>query len=327
MSDDKKPMNEADDQLRQLRKNAGVHDDTVKDLHNARSALESERSGRELERDRAQSDIQELKQNLIEERSERQLEQNEASTLIGDMDREKAERMRFFTIISHDLRSPIANLTGFLQQLLAEFDDLNPEQVKARILRLEVIVQRLSHLTESLLTWTKHKLDRFQCEYQYIDLKALTDENVELFSESCTQKGISLISTLNEAVTAYADVDMINAAMRNIVSNAIRFTHEKGTIRIGAESKEDGIVLSVSDNGMGIAEVRLRTLFDPAPNRALSSAGTGGERGAGLGLLLCKELVEKNGGTIWLESQEGRGTTVFVKLQRFAPGTTNQRRI
>ncbi|MFC1736266.1 sensor histidine kinase, partial [Candidatus Hydrogenedentota bacterium] len=231
----------------------------------------------------------------------------------------------FFTIISHDLRSPIGTLSGFLELLISQLDDLDPDQVKAYLLRFQAIVQRLSHLTESLLTWAKYKLDRFQCEFRYIDLKALTDENVELFSESCAQKGISLGSTLNEVVAVYADYDMINATVRNIVSNAVKFTHNKGTIRIGAESKDDGIVLSVSDNGIGIAKDRLRTLFDSAPNRTLSSAGTMGERGAGLGLLLCKELVEKTEGTIWLESEEGCGTTVFVELQRFAPDTTNHR--
>jgi len=314
----------ADGSMSALRRKAGDDNAVVRELNVARIALESERCSRQIERDKARSQLQALESDLTEERYQRDLEQREAFTRIDVLSREKAERIRFFTIISHDMRAPIANLSGFLDLLLSNVDDLDLDQIKTYALRLRRIVDKLSHLTESLLTWAQHKLDRFQCEYRCIDMKALIEENIELFSESCTQKGISLRSTLREGVTAYADHDMINAVVRNVLSNAVKFTRAKGTIQIEAESGEEAVVLSVSDDGVGMAKDRLCALFEPAADRALTSSGTEGERGAGLGLLLCKELVRKNEGAIWVESQEGRGTTVFLSLKRLPSCTTNQ---
>ena len=266
---------------------------------------------RELEREQSR---------FVKEKGALTESQIESRLLIEEMEREKDERIRFFSLIAHDLRSPLASLQLYMELLVENFDEMDKEEIKSILLRLNAMAGNLSRLTDSLLKWTMHKLDKFECEWAFLDLKELIDKNMDLFFESCCHKGISLVSGIAEPLQAYADYDMIDAALRNFLSNAVKYTGEKGTIRIDAEPRPEGITLSISDNGVGMNKARLNQLFDKSKSEMLSHKGTRGEHGSGMGLLLCKELVEKSGGRIRIESEPGRGTTVFIELLHAPPG-------
>jgi signal transduction histidine kinase len=244
----------------------------------------------------------------------------ETQRLFENMDREKDERIRFFSLIAHDLRSPLATLQLYLEVSIECFDDMDRNEIMSVLLSLKETANNISLLTDSLLKWTMHKLDKFECEWAALDLKELIDKNIDLYFESCKHKGISLISGIGDHIEAYADYDMIDAALRNFLSNAVKYTNEKGTIRIDAKPGRESITLSIADSGVGMDEERLNQLFDKSKTQMLSHTGTEGERGSGMGLLLCKELVEKSGGKIRIESKVDDGTTIFIELLRVSQG-------
>lgn len=270
---------------------------------------------RELEREQSRR---------VQEKGAFKESHTESRLLIEEMEREKDERIRFFSLIAHDLRSPLTTLQLFLELLIERFDEMDKEEIRSILLRLNEMASNLSLLTDSLLKWTMHKLDKFACEWAFLDLKELIDKNMDLFLESCEHKGISLVSGIDDPVQAYADYDMIDAAVRNFLSNAVKYTREKGTIGIDAKTGRESVTLSISDNGVGMDEERLSQLFDKSTSKMLSHSGTEGERGAGMGLLLCKELVEKSSGKIRVESETGRGTTVFIELLKSPPKEKGQ---
>ena len=249
---------------------------------------------------------------------------SEAHSILGNMEKEKDERIRFFSLIAHDLRSPVGTIVSYMEVLTENFDELEPEEIKLYLINLKEIANNLACLTESLLTWTMHKLDKFLCEWSFFDLNNLIDKNLDLFSENLKQKKVTLINKMDDKIQAYADYDMVDAALRNIISNAIKYTERGGKIEINAKSLEKSIALSISDNGIGMDELRMNQLFNTSKATMLSHAGTQGERGTGMGLLLCKELVEKSGGTIRIESKVDQGTTVIIDLLK-APSNEHEK--
>ena len=142
----------------------------------------------------------------------------------------------------------------------------------------------------------------------------LINENIELFHQNCENKNIKIQNKLEEHISVYVDYDMINAVFRNLISNALKFTDTNGVITISAELRKNQVIVSISDTGRGIDEEMLNTLFNPSIKT--TTTGTKGEPGAGFGLLLCKELINKNDGTIWIDSELEVGTTVYFTLLR-----------
>jgi signal transduction histidine kinase len=149
---------------------------------------------------------------------------------------------------------------------------------------------------------------------QSIHVKGIVDRNVALFMPNAEQKQITLKISIPEEVIVYADFNMVDTVIRNLVSNALKFTHPGGTVDVSVRQDEKYIEVSVSDTGIGIAREHLSKLF--RIETKYKKSGTAREKGTGLGLILCKELVEKNGGTIWVESEVGKGTTFRVTLPR-----------
>ena len=147
-----------------------------------------------------------------------------------------------------------------------------------------------------------------------LDLSKLADESVKLLEPECAQKNIALKNRFQGTFEAYADLNMIRSVLRNLLINAIKFTKPNGTISVGAYKVHHKIIISVADSGIGIPEKNRKTLFTLS---SIATQGTKEEKGTGLGLLLCKEFVEKNGGSIWFETREGEGTTFYFSLPEF----------
>lgn len=295
MSDEKKTKKQLIAELHQLRRENGLQ------------KLASHKNGANY-----QQALGTMRTELETERAERLLDQQETRIVLDRMQQERYERNRFFSIISHDLRSPVIVIAGLSQLIIKRFDKTDPSALKDLLIRLNRSANNLSHLADSLLVWAKIQIGRFQCEWENIEINSIVEENLSLFYEGSRRKAIKLYAETEDTVIAYADYDMINAVVRNLVSNAIKFTDKNGEVKITARKTKEGIEVSVSDTGVGLDAEALHTVFEDSSKTSLN--GTEGEKGAGLGLLLCKELIKKNEGEIWLESKN-YGTTVYFTLR------------
>ncbi len=221
---------------------------------------------------------------------------------------------KLLSIISHDLRSPFTALFGSLNMLQESYDEYSDEERKEFINIAQKVSTNLLSLINDLLEWSKVQNSRLVFNPTQNNLSELINRIVELYSLNTSLKNINLISECDESCKAYFDEDMIFTVIRNLISNAIKFTNKGGTIKINTAEKKDEIILSITDSGIGIPDQILKNLFSLSKEKQRN--GTDSESGTGMGLLLCKELVDKNFGRIWVESKVNEGTTFFVSLPK-----------
>lgn len=237
--------------------------------------------------------------------------QEEMEKRSEELERLNQVKDKFFSIISHDLRSPINALSGLLD--LLDKGAVKPEELPNHLTELKVRFNHTRTLLNNLLDWTLLQMDKLNLQATKIDLHRIVEENIQLLGAVQT-KQIELINDIKPQTIAFADSNTTNLVIRNLMTNAIKFTNDGGRVLIGAEDKGKNWVVYVKDNGVGMAQDVLRILFDKtAP---YTTRGTANEKGTGLGLILCKEFVEKNGGTIWVNSEEGKGSTFFFTLPK-----------
>ncbi|MBA7574690.1 Sensor histidine kinase RcsC [subsurface metagenome] len=213
---------------------------------------------------------------------------------------------KFFSIIAHDLRGPFNTLLGFSDIALKEFDNMDPEDIKDMIKHIHSSSVRGFDLLNNLLEWSRSQTGSIKCEPVDFSLSDLVRENILLFSDVAYKKNIELQNELKEQILAFADRNMINTVIRNLISNALKFTKSGGKISITVKKGDGVLIISVIDSGVGINEENISKLFNLT--ESYSTIGTGNETGTGLGLILCKEFVEKNGGKIWVESKINEGS-------------------
>lgn len=216
----------------------------------------------------------------------------------------------FFSIIAHDMRHALVPLIG-LSNLLSDeqFDRENVPEVARKI---DGYVQQAHHLLENLLYWGNLRFDSVEFQPKVIDLHDISLEVRNLLRGYARQKQISLDDNIATQTLVYADQAMTSMIFRNLLSNGIKFTPQGGKIAISAQTLEDTVVVTITDTGVGISETNQQKLF--RIDQKFSTAGTGGEPGSGLGLIICKDLLEKQGGNLLLQSQGGRGTTCTFTL-------------
>jgi two-component system sensor histidine kinase/response regulator len=228
-----------------------------------------------------------------------------------------ASKDKFFSIIAHDLKSPLSSFLGFAD-ILEILPTKTQDQVEEIVGQFRTSAKNLFALLENLLTWSR--LQRGMVEYlpQALNIKDFVARNVNLLSPNAAQKQITLHNRVLQGIVVSADLYMLDAVIRNLLSNAIKFTGAGGAVEISATVAEAMVTVAVADTGMGIPEEKLGKLF--RIDAKFKHRGTAGEAGTGLGLILCKEFVEKNGGSIRVESQLGKGATFFFTL----PGRPNE---
>jgi two-component system, sensor histidine kinase and response regulator len=228
-----------------------------------------------------------------------------------------ANKDKFFSIIAHDLKSPFTSLIGYTDLLSESFEDSPPQEIKFYVTNLQTAAKKLYTLLENLLAWSRIQRDLLQSTPEPVDLYDVTRDNVELFSSNAKQKQIRLESTIPPKTVVFADYSMVNTVLRNLIANALKFTPAKGRVRISATVLPQSIETAVIDTGIGIPADALALLF--RIDAHYTRHGTSGEEGSGLGLILCKELIEKNAGRIWVESRVGKGTCFKFTLPRPQP--------
>lgn len=216
-----------------------------------------------------------------------------------------------FSVLSHDLRSPVASLSNLM--MLMDEHVITPEEFEMLRDKLNRQLKAVSLLLDNLLHWSKshiqgdHIVSKEKCSVQ-----ELAAQNIMLLKEMAILKNIELTLNIPESLHVYANRDQVDIVIRNLLSNALKFTNPDGKTTINAQTKDDQILLSVEDTGVGMSEEYISHLFSNTPNE--SNYGTGGEKGTGIGLLLCKEFVTKNNGTISVTSKPGIGTTFWISL-------------
>lgn len=228
-----------------------------------------------------------------------------------------ASKDKLFSIIAHDLRSPFNGFLGLTQILSEELFNLSLAEVHNFALALKDSANNLFSLLENLLEWSKLQRDLIAFNPGEITLKSLVSNIVKQFNTNLSVKNIRLEVEIKPDVFVYADKDMLNGIFRNLLSNAIKFTNKGGIIAIKADVKEYDVKIRIIDSGIGIPDKMIPELFNPGAKT--SRSGTDGELSSGLGLLICKEFVEKNSGSISVESEVDKGTTFYITL----PGKLN----
>ncbi len=219
---------------------------------------------------------------------------------------------KFFSIISHDLRNPFASIVSFSRILKRDIDNLGREELQELVVELDKSVLKISNLLENLLQWSRSQSGKIKQIPEYVSLSGIVQENVNLFAATARGKGIDLRNLLPGDVYAWADPNMVDTVIRNLVSNSIKYTESGGSVRIGSEPLDEQVSVYVEDTGLGIAPEDQNKLF--RPDAFHSTYGTRDEKGSGLGLMLCKEFVVKMGGHIYFDSQPGKGSRFVFTL-------------
>lgn len=225
---------------------------------------------------------------------------------------------KFFSIIAHDLRSPFQGILGFLEVILDEFEEIDDSEKKKLLTQIFASTQNIYDLLDNLLEWSRTQTDRIPCQPEKVLMTDVLDVITGLYGTAAEKKKIKIENKITEPVSVFADRNMVRTIFRNLVSNAIKFTPAGGKITLdsrfvpAAAHSLPHIVFSVSDTGVGIDAETIGKIF--RLDEKTVTRGTENEKGTGLGLILCKEFVEKNGGEIWIESTPGKGSSFYFTL-------------
>ena len=224
-----------------------------------------------------------------------------------ELQRTIAGRDKLYSVIAHDLRSPMGSIKMVLNMLIL---NLPSEKIGAEMYELLTMANQTTEdvfsLLDNLLKWTKSQIGKLNVVYQDVDLVEVTDGVIEIFSMVASLKKIRIREMKPEKMMVNADIDMLKTVVRNLLSNAIKFSKENSEVLVKMEEVDGMAVVSVQDYGCGISEEGQKKLLHTDTH--FSTFGTNNEEGSGLGLLLCKDFVVKNGGKLWFTSKEGEGS-------------------
>ena len=243
-------------------------------------------------------------------------EQKESEEKIQNINIELAEinatKDKFFSIISHDLRSPLSGLMQILFIITEDYDSLPNEERLQMITDVANTSKKTYELMENLLEWSSIQTGTIPFYPQKLTLLSLINNLEELYNQNLKSKKITLNINVDPEISVFADKKMAETILRNLISNAIKFTYPNGTVSVSSEPGNDFVVTKVIDTGVGIKAEKISELF--MVDKVQSTPGTAKETGTGLGLILCKELVEKQNGKMWVESKVNEGTTFYFTL-------------
>jgi len=223
-----------------------------------------------------------------------------------------ADKDRFITILGHDLKNPVNNILGFSELLTEDLRKLNIDKIEDIAKNINMSAQITNKLLEDILMWARTQQGQLPFNPCMLKITDICNSVLETLIPAADAKNIKINYSKTKETEVFADTNMLKTVIRNLVSNAIKFTNSGGSINISAEENSGFVITSVSDNGIGIPPENLVKLFDIS--EVLTTKGTSGETGTGLGLLLCKEFVEKHQGKIWVESEAGKGSSFWFTL-------------
>jgi signal transduction histidine kinase len=217
---------------------------------------------------------------------------------------------QIFSIISHDLRSPLGSIKGFLR--LMQITELSAQETKYFLNELEGGTNNTLQMLDTLLQWARNQMNGIQPQFKHILLNKLILQVVESVQNQATLKGVNLSVEIKNEIKIVADEEMLKLVIRNLLTNAIKFTKAGGFVSVAVWQDQHNNYIAVKDTGIGLTEEQKNKLFNP--EKAFSLRGTSNEKGTGLGLIICKEFIEKHKGTIQVESELNKGSTFSVAL-------------
>jgi PAS domain S-box-containing protein len=239
--------------------------------------------------------------------TERREQQENILLLNRDLEELNNRKNKLISIIGHDLRSPFTSITTLLDIIQQDWQHTFSDELKKYFELLNEKVETTYGLLDSLLTWSRTHMDKVDFKPQQIEVAPLIEKTVSLLSGLAEKKKISIETKVPEGTTVKADGDMLQTVIRNLVSNAIKFTNPEGKVTIAVKAEKSGTLFSVTDTGVGIPPGDMEKILNP--NTSYTSYGTSGEKGTGLGLDICRDFIQKHGGQLLVDSTYGEGTT------------------
>jgi signal transduction histidine kinase len=252
----------------------------------------------------------EERQQFIEEQSEKLLESNEKLTKLN------ATKDKFFSIIAHDLKNPFTSILGFCEILFVRYEKMDDTKRKQLLGVVYESSNNLYKLLENLLEWARSQTGSIKYEPKGFLLNELIVTNISLVKNLAFEKNLEMKQNLKDDIKLFGDKNMINTVIRNLIANAIKFT-ETGSITIDAVQNDSETKVSIIDTGVGISVEKQGKIFDVMSSK--STQGTKGETGTGLGLIICKEFIEKHGGAISVSSEPGKGAVFYFTIPNRIP--------
>lgn len=225
------------------------------------------------------------------------------------------QKDKFFSIIAHDLRGPFNGFLGLTELLAEEIDDMDKEEIQFAAINMRSSANNLNRLLENLLEWSRMEQGLIPFSTQEFNLDEVVRECVAPLQDAADKKDIVIETIIDQTLKIFADHHILQSVIRNVLSNAVKFTPRRGIIKIKAKEDDKNTTISIKDSGIGMNSKMIENIFklDVKINRK----GTDDEPSTGLGLILCKEFVEKHKGKIWIESEEGKGSTFHFSFPKF----------
>jgi PAS domain S-box-containing protein len=252
---------------------------------------------------------------IVRDITERKKAEQKLAELNDALNLSNIEKDKFFSIIAHDLKGPLGGLIGLSELMAEDIETIEKDELIEIAQNFHSSLKNIYKLLENLLDWSRLQRNTIQFNPEVTNLRLLSNNTAQILKAALSNKKISLVNNIPEDVFVYADENMVSTILRNLINNSIKFTNADGVITLSARESDDGkVVVSVKDTGIGMDAEHQKNLFKIGNN--YSRLGTENEQGTGLGLILCKEFVNKNGGEIWVESTEGQGTEFFFTLPK-----------
>ncbi|HEX2868216.1 MAG TPA: PAS domain-containing sensor histidine kinase [Ignavibacteriales bacterium] len=270
--------------------------------------------------------VGELQNNKLElEKNAKELELLNSQLLHSELELKEinSSKDKFFSIIAHDLRSPFTSLIGLSGIIVSDCDTLSQEEIKAFATGINKSARNIFNLLENLLQWSRIQTGGMEFKPSEVDMCELAEQTVSMLMGNALKKNIELCSEIPLGSYVYADKNMISSVLQNLAANAVKFTASGGTVKMSCRELNGQLEVSVKDNGIGINEKDIDKLFRIDVHH--TTMGTANEKGTGLGLALCKELVEKNRGIISVKSQPGEGSVFSFILPKEAEDKAEKR--
>lgn len=252
------------------------------------------------------------------QKTELENQNRELKRIAGELKQANDSKDKFFSIVAHDLRSPFNAILGFTE-LLSEDEKLMADENNNEIIRaLRSSAVSYYRLLENLLEWSRAQRGLIEFKPMHLQLRPLIKECLDVVNESAERKNISIVMEINGNTTVFADENMISTVVRNLLYNAIKFTYPGGNIIINSKENDGIVSISVADTGIGMSEELVAKLFNQ--NEKTNRSGTDGEPSTGLGLLLCKDFVDRHNGTIQVKSKPGNGSVFIFTIGKLIAG-------
>jgi signal transduction histidine kinase len=259
-----------------------------------------------------------LKKLINEKLFEQQVRINQS---VEELEKQKEEltelnatKDKFFSIIAHDLKNPLSSMVGISDLLNSDFDKLSVSKQKTFVQLINQASNDLFKLLENLLQWSRIQTGSIPYDPNIVLLSDIVQPVISLLEPSARNKNITITNLISPSIFVFADVSMISAVLRNLIGNAVKFTNPHGHVILNAEDTGQMVKVTVSDDGVGLTEKDLLKIF--RTDAKFTKRGTSDEKGTGLGLIVCKEFIEKNNGRIGALRQQERGATFWFTLQK-----------